>query len=69
MRAIAMILGLALIAVAIAYWVVPAGSLPTWFPGFEAGEATRVHFKHGVAAAVAGLVVFGIGWWIGRSRG
>ena len=68
MRTIAMILGLALIAVAVAYWVVPAGSLPSWFPGFEAG-ATGVHFKHGVAAAVAGLVVFGIGWWMGRSRG
>ena len=68
MRAIAIILGLALLAVAIAYWVIPAGSLPPWFPGFEAG-ATRVHPKHGIVAAVAGLVLFGIGWWMGRSRG
>lgn len=67
MRAIAVVLGLALIAVAIAYWVVPAGSLPTWFPGYEA-DATRVHFKHGVASAIAGLVVFGVGWWFGRPR-
>ena len=50
MRAIAIILGLALAAVAVAYWVVPAGSLPGFFPGFEAGS-DHVHMKHGLAAA------------------
>ena len=67
MRAIIMILGLALIAIAVAYWVIPAGSLPGWFPGFEAG-GTRVHIKHGVASAIGGVVLLGIGWWVGRSR-
>lgn len=67
MRAVAIVLGLALIAVAIVYWVVPAGSLPGFVPGFEAGSP-RVHIKHGIAAAVAAVVVFAIGWYVGRAR-
>ncbi len=67
MRAVAVILGLASIAIAIAYWIEPAGSLPAWFPGFEAG-ATRVHIKHGAAAAITGVVLLGLGWWVGRSH-
>ncbi len=67
MRAIAIIVGLVLLAIAVAYWVIPAGSLPPWLPGFEAG-ATRVHPKHGIAAAIVAIVVLGYGWWIGRSR-
>ena len=34
MRTFAIVLGLAFAAVAIAYWLVPAGSLPSVFPGF-----------------------------------
>ena len=67
MRAVAIILGLALIAVAIIYWVVPAGSLPSFVPGFEAGS-DRVHMKHGIAAAVAAVLCFGFGWYTGRAR-
>ena len=57
MRAVAIILGLA--AVAVVYWVVPAGSLPGFVPGFEAGSA-RVHVKHGLAAAAVAVVMFAI---------
>jgi hypothetical protein len=67
MRAVVIILGLALIAVAIVYWVVPAGSLPSFVPGFEAGS-DRVHMKHGIAAAVAAIVLLAIGWFAGRAR-
>jgi hypothetical protein len=67
MRAVAIILGLALLAVAVVYWVVPAGSLPSFVPGFEAGSA-RVHMKHGLAAAAVAVVVFAIGWYAGRAR-
>jgi hypothetical protein len=67
MRSVAIILGLALAAVAVAYWVVPAGSLPGFFPGFEAGSE-HVHVKHGLAAAAAAVVLFAIGWYAGRSR-
>jgi hypothetical protein len=65
MKQAATILGLILAVVAIVYFVVPAESLPAFFPGFEAGS-TRVHVKHGVVSAVGAVVLFGIGWWAGR---
>ena len=68
MRTLAIVLGLAFSAIAIVYWVVPAGSLPGVFPGFEAGSA-RVHVKHGLAAAVVAVVFFAVAWYAGRSRG
>jgi drug/metabolite transporter (DMT)-like permease len=67
MRTIALGLGLAFLALAGVYWVVPAGSLPSFVPGFEAG-VPRTHPKHGIAAAVVALVLFGFGWYAGRSR-
>jgi len=67
MRTIAIILGLAFLALAIVYWVVPAGSLPSFVPGFEAG-GTRTHLKYGIAAVVVAAVLFGFGWYAGRSR-
>jgi hypothetical protein len=36
MKLIAIILGLVFFAVAMAYFVIPAGSLPSFLPGFEA---------------------------------
>jgi hypothetical protein len=45
----------------------PAGSLPTFMPGYEAGSV-HVHMKHGIIAAVAAVVLFLIGWLLGRSR-
>src|SRR5262249_18563973 len=48
-------------------WGWPAGSLPSVFPGFEAGS-TRVHVKHGLAAAAVAVVLFAIAWYAGRSR-
>jgi len=67
MRTIAIILGLAFAVVAVVYWVVPAGSLPGFVPGFEAGSV-RIHVKHGIAAAVVAVVFFAIGWYLGRRR-
>jgi hypothetical protein len=67
MKTIAIVLGLICVALAILYFVVPAGSLPSFLPGYELGSP-RIHMKHGVAAAVAAVVLFAIGWFIGRSR-
>ena len=67
MRAVAIVLGLAFAALAIVYWTMPAGSLPNFVPGFEAGS-TLVHVKHGIAAAAAGVVCFAFGWYAGRSH-
>ena len=66
MRTVAIILGLAFAAVAIVYWTMPAGSLPSFMPGFDAGS-TLVHVKHAIAAAAAAVVCFGFGWYTGRS--
>jgi hypothetical protein len=49
------------------YFVMPAGSLPTFMPGYEAGSA-HLHHRHAAIAAVAAIILFGIGWFIGRSR-
>ena len=67
MRAVAVILGLAFAAVAIVYWVVPAGSLPSFVPGFEAGSSIH-HMKHGIAAAAAAVLFLALGWYAGRAR-
>ncbi len=67
MRAVAVILGLAFAAVAIVYWAMPAGSLPSFLPGFEAGSV-QVHVKHGIAAAAAAVLFLAFGWYAGRSR-
>jgi len=48
------------------YFFMPAGSLPSFMPGYEAGSA-HMHLKHGVIAAVAAVVLFAVGWFIGRS--
>jgi hypothetical protein len=45
--------------------VVPADQLPGFFPGHEAG-VTHVHAKHGIAAAVVGVVLLIAGAWMGR---
>jgi hypothetical protein len=61
------LLGLVIAAVAIVYWTMPAGSLPGFLPGFEAGS-TLVHVKHGIAAAIVALLCFAFGWYTGRAR-
>jgi hypothetical protein len=67
MKAIAVVLGLLCVVVAVVYVVVPAGSLPAFLPGFEAGSP-HVHIKHGIVAAVAAVVLFAAAWLVGRSR-
>src|ERR1700760_2752254 len=57
MRAAAVILALIFAVVAVVYLVVPADSLPGFFPGHEAGSA-RIHLKHGVVSGVVALVLF-----------
>jgi len=67
MRNAAIVLGIVCAVIALVYWLVPAGSLPAFFPGFEAG-ATRIRLKHGIAAAVVAIILFGWAWYAGRSR-
>jgi thiosulfate reductase cytochrome b subunit len=54
--------GLSIICVIIAvmYFVLPGGSLPTFLPGYVAG-ATRVHKMHAFAAVTAAVVFLLVG--------
>jgi hypothetical protein len=67
MKTILYLLGALLIVVAVVYFLVPADSLPAFMPGHEDGM-TRIRMKHGMAAGAAGVVLFALGWFMGRSR-
>ena len=58
----ALLLGVALIAVAAVYWAEPARSLPSWFPGHEAGS-NHHHVKHGIASLLVGLALLAFAWF------
>ena len=66
-RSALVVLGVIFLVIACVYWLVPAGSLPAFFPGHEAGSA-HVHIKHGVASLVAAAVCFIVAWFVGRSQ-
>ena len=56
------IIGMLLIALAIYYWLTPAGSLPTFLPGYEQG-VTAVHVKHGLASLIVGFLALILAWF------
>jgi hypothetical protein len=60
--ALAVVVGVALIVVAAVYWAEPAKSLPSFFPGHQAGSAHH-HVKHGIAAFLVGLACFAFAWF------
>ena len=58
--------GVALIVIAIVYWIEPASSLPSFFPGHvakHAAEASHHHIKHGIAAFFVGLAGLVFAWF------
>jgi hypothetical protein len=64
----AAVLGVALVVIAVVYWVEPAGSLPSFFPGHEAGSDHH-HVKHGIAAFLLGVVLLVFAWFqTGKDR-
>jgi hypothetical protein len=65
MKLIVTLLGALLIVIAVVYFLLPADSLPSFFPGHETGVA-RMHYKHGMIAGVAGVILLAAGWWMGR---
>ena len=65
MKLILSLLGIVLLVIAAVYFLLPADQLPGFFPGHEDGVA-RMHYKHGIVAAVAGIVLLGAGVWMGR---
>jgi hypothetical protein len=65
MKLILTLLGVVLLVVAAVYFLMPADQLPGFFPGHQTGVA-RMHYKHGIVAGVAGLVLLAAGVWVGR---
>jgi uncharacterized membrane protein HdeD (DUF308 family) len=62
----AVVLGVVLVIVAIVYFVEPAHSLPSFFPGHvsaSSSEASHHHTKHGIAAIVVALACFAFAWF------
>ena len=59
---LAVVLGVILIVIAIIYCAEPASSLPSFFPGHQAGSSHH-HVKHGIAAFLVGLACFAFAWF------
>jgi uncharacterized membrane protein HdeD (DUF308 family) len=60
------LIGVLLLVVAVVYFVQPAHSLPSFFPGHVSAtdaEATHHHTKHGIAALVVALACFAFAWF------
>lgn len=66
MRMLAYLLAIICVIAAVVYFVMPAGQLPTFMPGYIAGSS-HIHHTHAIAAAVAAIVLFFLGWYFGRS--
>jgi len=58
----AIALGVLFLVIAIVYWVDSAGSLPSFFPGHEAGSGHH-HVKHGIAALIVAVGCFVFAWF------
>jgi amino acid permease len=58
----AVVLGIVFVVLAVVYFVEPAGSLPSFFPGHESGSSHH-HFKHGIASVVVAACFFLFAWF------
>ena len=59
---LAVLVGIAFVALGFFYAVTPAGNLPAFFPGFEIAS-THIHVKHALAAFVLGIGSFVWAWF------
>jgi hypothetical protein len=59
---LAIVVGVALIVIAVVYWAEPARSLPSFFPGHKAGSSHH-HVKHGIASFLVGLACLVFAWF------
>ena len=60
--ALGIVAGIVLIVISAVYFAEPAKSLPSFFPGHQAGSAHH-HVKHGIAALLVGLACFVFSWF------
>lgn len=54
--------GVVFLVIAIVYFIEPASSLPSFFPGHEAASSHH-HTKHGIAALVVAVGCFIFAWF------
>ena len=59
---IAMLAGVIFLIIGYVYATHSAGSLPSFFPGYLAGES-HIHSKHSIAAFVVGVLCFVYAWF------
>jgi hypothetical protein len=59
---LAVVIGIVLIVIGIVYWALPARSLPSFFPGHQAGS-NHHHVKHGIAAFLLGVACLVFAWF------
>ena len=65
---VAVAVGVGLLVVSIVYFAEPAKSLPSFFPGHQAGS-THHHFKHGIAALVVSAALLVVAWFQTGKKG
>jgi hypothetical protein len=56
------IFGIVFFIIGYVYATHSAGSLPTYFPGYEAGQGAR-HVKHSIASFIVGIACFVYAWF------
>jgi len=59
---LSVLLGIVFLALAFVYFTTPAGSLPSYMPGFQAQSAT-IHIKHGIGTLLLGVLLFIFAWF------
>jgi hypothetical protein len=69
--AVAVLTGSALVVLAIAYWALPADSLPSWLPGHKP-ESHPLHDdrhkRHGLVAFILGVIDLSGAYLLKRER-
>ena len=61
------VLGILFVLLGVYYFMIAAGSLPHWLPGYEAGSAHK-HTKHGAAAIILAAGCFIWAWFASGSK-
>lgn len=56
------ILGVLCVVAAVVYFITPAGSLPSFMPGFLTGSSI-IHYKHALGSLIVGLALFAFAWF------
>ncbi len=64
---VAIIVGLAFIALALLYWTTTADQLPNFVPGAEDGSMT-IHHKHAIASFLLGVAGFVYAWFVSGKK-